>query len=259
MGKLIDIAGDSSTMLLGINRYATVADVASSGQWNIRRCRSCHLQVIIAAINSVPPPVEDAGSDRVLWKHRDDNYRPWFSSSRTWDQLREHSPIVEWSKVIWFSEAIPRCSFIAWLTVRNRLSTGDRTSAWGEVQGCRLCGEPDETRDYLFFACPYSFTVWTDLTVCLLPRPSPDWNITMTTLLSPRRNKVDSCLLRLAFQGSIYLLWKERNGRKHNNSWNSPAKLVKSLDRTIRNRISSIRMRNAEFASLLMQRWMGRN
>ncbi|XP_018473967.1 uncharacterized protein LOC108845215 [Raphanus sativus] len=213
MGKLIDIAGDSSTMLLGINRYATVADVASSGQWNIRRCRSCHLWAMIAAINSVPPPVEDAGSDRVLWKHRDDNYRPWFSSSRTWDQLREHSPIVEWS---------------------------DRTSAWGEVQGCRLCGEPDETRDYLFFACPYSFTVWTDLTVCLLPRPSPDWNITMTTLLSPRRNKVDSCLLRLAFQGSIYLLWREHNGRKHNNSWNSPAKLVKSLDRTIRNRISSI-------------------
>ena len=198
MGKLIDIAGDSSTMLLGISRYATVADAASSGQWNIRRCRSCHLRAMIAAIISVPPPVEDAGGDCVLWNHGDSDYKPGFSSSRTWDQLRVHHNAVEWSKVIWFSEAIPRFSFIAWLAVRNRLSTGDRTRAWGEVQVCRLCGEPDETRDHLFFVCPYSYTVWTDLTGCLLPLQSPDWSITMNTLLSPRRNKVDSCLLWLA-------------------------------------------------------------
>ena len=214
---------------------------------------------MIAAINSVPPPVEDAGGDRVLWKHGDDSYKTWFSLSKTWDQLRDHGNVVEWSKIIWYSEAIPRFSFIAWLAVRNRLSTGDRTRAWGEVQVCRLCGEPDETRDHLFFACPYSYTVWTDLTGSLLPRPNPYWSITINTLLSPRRNKVDSCLLRLAFQGSIYSLWRERNGRKHNNSWNSPAQLVRLLDRTIRNRISSLRGRNPEFSSLLMQRWLGKN
>lgn len=89
---------------------------------------------MIDAINSVPLPVEDAGGDRVLWKHGDDNYKPWFSSTRTWDQLRVHRNAMEWSKVIWFSEAIPRFSFIARLTVRSRLSTGDRTRAWGEVQ-----------------------------------------------------------------------------------------------------------------------------
>ncbi|XP_013617494.1 PREDICTED: uncharacterized protein LOC106324013 [Brassica oleracea var. oleracea] len=134
MGKLIDIAGDSSTMLLGISRYATVADATSSGQWNIRRCCTCHLRAMIAAINSVPPPVEDAGGDRVLLKHGDGDYKPWFSSSRTWDQLRVHHNAVEWSKVTWFSEAIPRFSFIAWLAVRNRLSTGDRTRAWGRYR-----------------------------------------------------------------------------------------------------------------------------
>ena len=141
-----------------------------------------------------------------------DNYKSWFSSSRTWDQLRVHGTAVDWSKVIWFSESIPWFSFIAWPTVRNMLSTGDRTRAWGEIHG-RLCGEPDETRDHLFFTCLYSYTVWTDLTGYLLPRPSLDWNITMNTLLSSQRNKVDSCLLRLAFQGSVYLLWRERNGR----------------------------------------------
>ncbi|CAG7898468.1 unnamed protein product [Brassica rapa] len=34
---------------------------------------------------------------------------------------------------------------------------------WGLQQGCMLCGEPDETRDHVFFACPYSFTIWDKL------------------------------------------------------------------------------------------------
>ncbi|WZZ45231.1 hypothetical protein YC2023_041490 [Brassica napus] len=42
------------------SKYATVAEAASNGQCNIRRCRSCHLQAMIAAMNSVPLPVEDA-------------------------------------------------------------------------------------------------------------------------------------------------------------------------------------------------------
>ncbi|KAF8093112.1 hypothetical protein N665_0390s0019 [Sinapis alba] len=76
----------------------------------------------------------------------------------------------------------------------------------------------------------------------------------MNTLLSHHRNKDDSCLLWLAFQISIYSLWREHNGRKHKNPWNSPAQLVSSLDRTIRNRISSIRLRNHGFNNLLMQK-----
>lgn len=66
MGKLIDIAGESSTQVMGIHRYATVASVASSGSWNLRRCRSSHLRAMITRINSVPPTVEEAGSDRML-------------------------------------------------------------------------------------------------------------------------------------------------------------------------------------------------
>ncbi|KAG5393403.1 hypothetical protein IGI04_023366 [Brassica rapa subsp. trilocularis] len=146
---------------------------------------------IIAAINSVPPPVEDAGGNRVLWKHGDDNYKPWFSSSRnlgSHHQIRVHRNVMEWSEIIWFSEAMPKFSFISWLAVRNRLSRADRTRA-----PHILC-------------ISYSYTLWTDLVGCFLPRPSPDWNITMNTLLSPRRNKVDSYMLRLAFQRSIYSL-----------------------------------------------------
>lgn len=117
--------------------------------------------------------------DLFLIENRILSYKCWFSSKNTWNQVRRQGNIVEWSKLIWFSQAVPRYSFIAWLALRNRLSTG----------------EPNESRDHLFFACPYSYTIWTELTGSFLPRPSPDWSITVTTLLSPRRSTIDSCLL----------------------------------------------------------------
>ena len=152
--KLIDIAGDSSTIILGINRYATVAEAASNGQCNIRRCRSCHLQAMIAAMNSVPLPVEDAWGNRVLWKLGDDNYKPWFSSSRnlgSHHQIRFHRNVVEWSEIIWFSKAVPQFSFISWLAVRNRLSTGIELECGARFRSAGSV-EPDETRDHIFFA-----------------------------------------------------------------------------------------------------------
>lgn len=69
----------------------------------------------------------------------------------TWQQIHVTSPMTNWSKVVWFSHEVPRYAFITWLAVKNRLSTGDRMQSWGQIQGCLFCGEPNETRDYLFF------------------------------------------------------------------------------------------------------------
>lgn len=168
MGRLIDITGDSGTRVLGIPRDAMVSAAASAGQWNIRRCQGYHLRAMIASINSVPAPAETAAADRCLWRHGEDEYKPIFSCSEIWRQIRTHYPAVNWSKVVWFSQAIPRFSFISWLAFKDRLSTGTRSRAWGCIQPCVLCGEPDETRDHQFFACPYSFTVWIDLWVSYL-------------------------------------------------------------------------------------------
>ena len=48
---------------------------------------------------------------------------------------------------------------MVWLTFKNRLSTGVRMRDWGVEQGCVYCGERNEDRDHLDFACPYTFTV----------------------------------------------------------------------------------------------------
>ncbi|KAF3526750.1 hypothetical protein F2Q69_00048454 [Brassica cretica] len=47
-----------------------------------------------------------------MWKHGNDDYRPTFSAARTWDQIRVKRSKVEWSRVVWFPQGVPRFSFI---------------------------------------------------------------------------------------------------------------------------------------------------
>lgn len=204
-------------------------------------------------------PADTAGEDRYVWRHGDDDYKPCFSSMQTWQQVRVQHPTVAWSKIVWFPHAITRFSFITWLALNDRLSTGARSRAWGCIQPCLLCGEPDETRDQLFFACPYSFTVWINLVGYLLgPRVNPDWSLTITSLLSTRRKEIDTDLLKLAFQATIYNLWRERNSRRHHGHPQSAGQLVRVIDNLIKNMISSLRHQRPSFYNEMMQHWFGR-
>ena len=82
-------------------------------------------------------------------------------------------------------QGVPRFAFITWLAVKDRLATGHRSRRWSQPQHCLYCGEPDETRDHLFFACPYTFTLWLKMVGNLFGTDSdPDWDITLSTMLS---------------------------------------------------------------------------
>lgn len=140
-------------------RHAKVCDAVTEEGWSIRGHRSCRFHDLHNSIMAAEPPKLEKGSDICLWKHGDDDYRSTFSSTRTWDQLRVKRSKVEQSKVVWFVQGVPSYSFITWLAIRNRLSTGDRMRQCGMLHGCEVCTERDETRDHLFFACPYSYTI----------------------------------------------------------------------------------------------------
>ncbi|RID75962.1 hypothetical protein BRARA_B02971 [Brassica rapa] len=93
----------------------------------------------------------------------------------------------------------------------------------------------------------------------ILARPTPDWNFTVTTLLSPRRSAIDLCLLRLTFQTVIHGVWCERNNRKYNTTYRTASDLIRTMDKTIRNRVSSLRFKNVAFYGSLMIRWLERS
>uniref|UniRef100_A0A0D3D2U7 Reverse transcriptase zinc-binding domain-containing protein n=1 Tax=Brassica oleracea var. oleracea TaxID=109376 RepID=A0A0D3D2U7_BRAOL len=61
-----------------------------------------------------------------------------------------------------------------------------------------FCGEPDETREYLYFACPYTYTLWVQVVGNLFGvEPDPDWEITVSSLLTQKYDRITFILLRL--------------------------------------------------------------
>ncbi|GAV67966.1 zf-RVT domain-containing protein [Cephalotus follicularis] len=85
-----------------------------------------------------------------------------FSLHEAWRAFIPHSPIVPWSKVVWFSRRIPKHIFCLWLTFRDGHKTLDKLCSWGVVQAASCafgCGQ-EESIDHLFFACPFTTTIW---------------------------------------------------------------------------------------------------
>lgn len=127
---------------------------------------------------------------------------------------------------------------------------------WDLQQECLLSGEKNETRDHLFFACPYSYMVWIRVTGRLFgTRITPDWQDTVAKIQHDRRSKLDKVLVRMVFQMTVYHVWRERNARRHGKAWIPLEKLLSQIDKTMRNTITSQRYSYGDKLEGLMRCW----
>ncbi|KAF2568241.1 hypothetical protein F2Q68_00027475 [Brassica cretica] len=156
------------------------------------------------------------------------------------------------------SQGVPQYAFITRLTFQYRLSTGHRTSRWGDPQGCLYFGEPNETRDHLIFGCPYTFTLWLKVAGNLFGVESdPDLDITILRLQTGTYVQLTFILLRMFLQVTIYFIWIERNDMKHNNSAKAVEQLARMIDKTMRNRIKSTKYYLKPKLKGILCRWFG--
>ena len=108
--------------------------------------------------------------------------------------------------------------------------------SWGMIQGCMLWGEVDETRDHLFFTCPYSFTISHELANRIIgSHLDPDWKITLERMEELQGGTLDTILIKMLFQTTKYHLWRERNARRHHTSWMTSDAMCKIIDKAMRN------------------------
>lgn len=85
------------------------------------------------------------------------------------------------AKGVWFSGRIPNFAFMTWLAMHDRLATWDRILKWNPqaVTQCWLCKSETESKNNLYFTCPYTHPVWRGLVGNLLgSRYSNDGNRT---------------------------------------------------------------------------------
>ena len=253
---MIEVIGERGTQKLGIVRNAKIADVLVDDQWRFRNSRDSGIEQVLAQIKAKPLLLTPNVDDGVKWKRGDVEYGSEFSAYSTWDMVRTQNAKVPWAKLIWFKQGVPRYAFITWLAVKDRLSTGSRMRTWGVIQGCTFCGEPEESRDHLFFACPYTYGLWLQIIGSLLrPAPSPDWNEILARILHSAHDRLVSILLRLALQVTIYYIWRERNERRHTQRSRPANQFAKVIEKTIKQRIMSTRYYEKRGLTRLMQRW----
>jgi len=74
-------------------------------------------------IQSKLPEVPIRDVDKPFWTL---SRRGVFVSAETWEHMRQKKQEVNWWSVVWFPQAIPKQSFILWLAILNRLTTGER-------------------------------------------------------------------------------------------------------------------------------------
>ncbi|XP_010495645.1 PREDICTED: uncharacterized protein LOC104772766 [Camelina sativa] len=222
LGPLLDITGEAGPRVSGLPLHVVVADAVVNGQWWIStsRSRSPIIQLLKSCLPPIPSSVVTQGEDeddQFLWKIGDAQASDSFSTAATWKYLYPPGPIVDWFDSVWIKGRIPKHSFIAWLISRHRLHTRDRLVRWGLLvpSVCLLCNTHDETRQHLFFDCPYADEIWRHFTDKAQVVSPLEFETRARWLRQPSRNKNVATILRLAYQASMYAIWRERNSRLH--------------------------------------------
>lgn len=258
LGPLITYLGARGTRQLQIPLDGRVIQATRNGDWRLPVARSNEAQSLQIHLTTLTPPNVSMGPDSYLWRNATGMFVKAFSSKATWEHLRIQSPTVLWHKVVWFKEAILRCSFITWLVMLSRLPTKDRLRRWGinVPDQCVLCSSGIETHEHLFFDCPFASDIWSHFASRIwsnLPlslQAVVSW-ISQPHLQSYTPQAVLNMLIKLLLQIIIYILWKERNARIFSTTSTSATSLRLSVDRMVRDRLLSFPATSSASFSLL--------
>lgn len=88
-----------------------------------------------------------------------------YTPSAGYEWLRHRAECVSWYIIVWHKHRIPKCVFITWLTLHERILTKDRLQRLGisADQTCILCNQGNESIQHFYFDCPFMKAVCNQL------------------------------------------------------------------------------------------------
>lgn len=189
------------------NILSSVGEYLSDQNWALPS--SNFLAVLLIRQNAQNTRIHSA--DHLTWdgfKYNSVSY------STIWNAIRPRHATAPWFDIVWNTFSIPKCSFITWLALKDRLLTKDRMILFNmnASTNCLFCKD-SETIQHLLSDCPFF-----DLMRRACPvKFSHHWNICQSGQIFAQSN--DHKLLSIGsvyFTVAVYLLWRERNFRMHN-------------------------------------------
>ncbi|GAV92381.1 zf-RVT domain-containing protein [Cephalotus follicularis] len=229
-GEMItSVYGQRVILDSGLPRTAKVSSVITEDRWDWP-LNSANLLEINNTTSLIPLP---AGCDAIHWLKRG----RMFTIQEAWKAISPHSQGVPWCKVVWFPQRIPKHSFCVWLSFLQGHRTLDKLARMGVVgsSACVFgCGQ-EESLDHLFFACPYTATVWNFfLAKYGLNRHCGGWNVEASWCIqSLQGNSHKIWLIKLTFAAVMYHCWGERNNRCFNNVFRNSDCLIQEVSAEI--------------------------
>jgi hypothetical protein len=226
-----------------LNLNSKVSDVVIRGEWVWPVEWKDRFPVLF---ETPPPLLISSRVDRVLWKTNAGATVP-FSVKAVWMDLIEECPVVSWYKLVWFSQCIPRHSFMLWLAINGKLRTQDRLGFGSPIGklSCAFCQDVQDSHSHLFFECNYPLAVWNEFKslVRLDHAPSSLDELVLFLKKLPINKSVWSILQRLVLGALVYYLWQERNLRLFQKKSRSVVELCKLIREVIRLRCLSLKFK----------------
>ncbi|CAL9222403.1 unnamed protein product [Arabidopsis halleri] len=257
LGPLIDLFGESRPSFLGVPINATVAEACDSRGWILPSSRSRNQNAITLRnhLLSIPSPSQANGPDNYEWEV-DNHSSSNFSTKLTWNYFRPREETKLWVPAVWFKNSVPKHAFTFWIANLDRLPVRSRLHEWGMQLSsvCGLCNSNVETRDHLLLHCNFVEEIWHHVMRRLGQPPCifADWSILISWLLS-KTPTISSTLKRITAQSTIYMIWKERNIRYHDNVSATSAVVFNQIDRSIKDILLTRRFRLG--CSRLLSQW----
>ncbi|XP_013709218.3 uncharacterized protein LOC106412887 [Brassica napus] len=258
LGVMSDLLGDRGVMDLGIRREATVEEALCNNRRR-KRHRRVLLNDIEKELEIIKAKQRADVKDVDLWRGNM-RFKQKFSTHLTWQLTRAPGAQCTWSRGIWFSQTNPKFAFMAWLALRDRLTTMDRVSNWSQDvdTACVLCKNATETKKHIFFECSFSSRIWETITKgILLNIYSTSWDDIIRLITNQFMEKKKRFALRYAFQTALYMICTERNKRRHGEQPRPLLVLAKLIDKAIKNKLSLVQSKGVRGLEGILQYWFG--
>ncbi|GJT89551.1 RNA-directed DNA polymerase, eukaryota, reverse transcriptase zinc-binding domain protein [Tanacetum coccineum] len=155
------------------------------------------------------PKLNTEKGDWLVWKNKDGKECK-FSIKEVYKDMRIQSSKTTWAKLIWFSQCIPKRSFMLWMAIQGKLMTCDRMAKWVsyDMHVCALCKGNVESHDHLFFNCLFSQAIWKELKILMQFQSNANvWGDIIDELAEkPNNSSIWSIVRRLCLAGAVYAI-----------------------------------------------------
>nr|XP_043625437.1 uncharacterized protein LOC122596855 [Erigeron canadensis] len=254
-GPLCNIISRRKIHEAGFVTTMNVADmVTTNGRWNWPD-DWVNQYPILAEISR---PTDSDTRDKVVWK-KNNGKDVEFSVSIVWEDLKENTGDVHWSKLVWYSQGIPSNMFILWLAVQERLLTQDRIMVWNKDANmrCYFCKEYVESHQHLFFQCKYSNNVWKEMLKKNSIQGMPcNWRDIIAFMSSNcSNNTIANVVGKLVLGAKVYYIWQERNRRYVCGEERSEKVLIENISEVIKLRLMGLKVKDTAKVKEVYKKW----